>query len=54
MGTQRSNLIYRLRQKGFKIDTDARTVYVNNIKLADCRQIRMLRSAFGFKVQLVF
>lgn len=54
MGTRKSNLIYRLRRKGFIIDTDKRTIYVNDIKDADCLQVSRLRAEYKFKVQLVF
>ncbi len=54
MGTKRNNLIYRLRRKGFLIDTDARTIFVTDFKEADCPQVRRLRSIFNFAVQLFF
>ena len=46
-------LIYRLRSKGFRIDTEARTVLVSpqdNGNIPDLSQLSRLRREFGFSV----
>lgn len=54
MGTQKSNLIYRLRKKGFVIDTKLNTIFVDNIHDINRIQIKRLRDKFHYKVQLIF
>lgn len=54
MGTQKSNLIYRLRQKGLKIDTETHIIYVTDINQIESVQIKKLRSIYNFRVQMIF
>ena len=54
MGTRKSNLIYRLRQKGFKIDTSTRTIYITELKDVNSIQVKKLRTMYNFKIQMIF
>lgn len=53
-GNSKSNLIYRLRKKGFVIDTKLNTIFVDNIHDINRIQIKRLRDKFHYKVQLIF
>lgn len=48
-----SSLVYRLRSRGFRIDTKARTVLVSfnwSNELPDLSPLNRLRDEFGFQV----
>jgi len=52
-----SSLVYRLRSRGFRIDTAKRTVLVNvpnDGKVPDLSPLHRLRSEFGFQVLTSF
>lgn len=46
-----ASLIYRLRNRGFRIDTRARTVYIDSADVSDLSPLRRLRDEFHFHIQ---
>lgn len=52
---RRSNILYRLRKKGYRANTKEKVVFLNQEQRSDhVIQINRLRSEFGFIVQLEF
>lgn len=47
----KNSLIYRLRNKGFRIDTRKKTVYINKDESSDMSELKRLRNEFNFIIQ---
>lgn len=52
--TYRSNLIYRLRRKGYSINTREKTIYLHKDAVIQDKMILRLIKEFGFDIQLFF
>lgn len=52
MGSRKSNIIYRLRQKGIAVNTQERTVYLPPCAARRPLGLRRLCAEFHFAIQL--